>query len=73
MRNDNSQTQTSKAFTALLNFYNIGSETTEPRHPQQNPAENRIRTVKVVTNRQMDRAGCPEVLWLKATIYAVYF
>jgi len=34
LRNDNSQMQTGKAFTAFLNFYNIGSETTEPHHSQ---------------------------------------
>ena len=43
----------------LCNVYIIGTETTEPHHPHQNPAENRIGTVKMVANRVMDRSGCP--------------
>ena len=40
IRNNNSKMQTGKAFMDLLNIYNIGHETTEPHHPQQNPTEN---------------------------------
>jgi hypothetical protein len=69
LRNDNSKMQTGVAFMDICNFYNIGTQTTEPHHPQQNPAENRIGTLKNVTNRLMDRTGCPAFHWLRASIY----
>ena len=40
LRNDNSKMQTGTVFMDVCNFYNIGTETTEPHHPEQNPAEN---------------------------------
>ena len=52
----------------LCNVYIIGTETTEPHHPHQNPAENRIGTVKMVANRVMGRSGCPANLWLRAVV-----
>ena len=55
----------------ILNLQCIGAETTEPHHPQQNPGENRIGTVKTKTNRIVDRVGCPDWLWLKVTLYIV--
>ena len=69
LRNDNSKMQTGKAFMELCNVYTIGTETTEPHHPHQNPAENRIGTVKMVANRVMDRSGCPANLWLRAVVF----
>ena len=61
-RNDNSKVQTGKEFTEICNMYNIGQSTTESHHPQQSPAERRIGTIKHMTNRLMDRTGCPP--WL---------
>ena len=61
--------QTGTTFMDVCNFYNIGTETTEPHHSEQNPAENRIGTLKTVTNRFMDRTEAPDWLWLRATIY----
>ena len=69
LRNNNSKLQTGKAFMDICNFFTIGTETTEPHHPHQNPAENRIGTVKLVANRVMDRSGCPSNLWLRAFIF----
>ena len=69
LRNDNSKMQTGKAFMDICNVYTIGTETTEPHHPQQNPAENRIGTLKLVANRVMDRSGCPSSLWLRAAVF----
>ena len=69
LRNDNSKMQTGKAFMDICSFYNIGTETTEPHHPEQNPAENRIGTLKTTINRLMDRTGCPDNLCLRAAIY----
>ena len=69
LRNDNSKMQTGKAFMDICNVYTIGTETTEPHHPQQNPAENRIGTLKMVANRVMDRSGCPAFLWLRAAVF----
>ena len=51
LRNDDSKIQTGVVFIDICTFYNIGSETTEPLHPEQNPAENRIGILKKVTNR----------------------
>ena len=68
-RNDNSQMQTGYSFMDVCNFYSIGTELTEPHNPQQNPAENRIGTLKAATNCLMDRIEYPEFLWLQAILY----
>ena len=34
LRNDNSKMQTGRAFMDICNVYTIGTETTEPHHPQ---------------------------------------
>ena len=69
LRNDNSKMQTGRSFLDICSVYSIGTETTEPHHPHQNPADNRIGTVKMVANRVMDRSGCPANLWLRAVIF----
>ena len=69
LRNDNSKMQTSTAFLDICNLYNIGTKTTEPHHPHQNPAENRIGTLKSMSHRLMDRVGAPEFLWLRCINY----
>ena len=69
MMNDNAKMQTGNAFMDICNYYCIGTATTEPHHPHQNPAENGIGTIKNDSNRIMDRTGCPRQLWLRAVIY----
>ena len=69
LRNDNSKMQTGKAFMDICNVYTIGPETTEPHHPQQNPAQNRIGTLKMIANRVMNISGCPAFLWLRAAVF----
>ena len=69
LRSDYSNMQTGKSFMDICNVYTICTETTEPYHPHQNPAENRIGTVKMVVKRVMDRSGCPNFLWLRAAIF----
>ena len=69
IRSDNSRMQACKHVLDICRFYNISTEYTEPHHPEQNPAENRIGTLKNTTSRLMDRTGCPNHLWLCATIY----
>ena len=41
-----------------------------PHHPQQNPAERRIGTIKDLTRRILDRSGAPAYLWYRAMVYA---
>ena len=59
IRSDNSKAQTSKRWKDICRKYCIGQRTTEPHHPQQNPAERRIRTVKQLALRLLDRSGAP--------------
>jgi transposase InsO family protein len=72
IRSDNAKMETGHAFTAICRKYNIKQSTTEPHHPQQNPAERQIQDVKRQVNLIMDRVGCPDMLWLLATKYVVY-
>ena len=51
--------------------YNIKSEHTEPRHPQQNQAERKIGEVKRYTRRVMDRTGAPGPAWFLYLLYVV--
>ena len=69
IHNDNSKMQTSRAWTKLTNQYNIATSTTEPYHPNQNPAERRIQTVKARTRAILDATGAPSSVW----IYAVHY
>ena len=59
IRSDNSKAQTSKRWKDICRRFCIGQTTTEPHHPQQNPAERRIKTVKQLTLRLLDRSGAP--------------
>ena len=52
--NDNSKMQTGASWSHICNEFNIGTGTTEPHHPWQNPAERKIGTVKTAINRLMD-------------------
>ena len=69
LMNDNSKMQTGSKWTEICNDYNIGTGTTEPKHPWQNPAERKIQSVKKAVNRLMDRTNCPEFLWFQCTIF----
>ena len=71
IHNDNSKMQTSKAWNELTNLYNIATSTTEPYHPQQNPAEQRIQTIKARTRAVMDATGAPPSVWLYCVHYVV--
>jgi surface polysaccharide O-acyltransferase-like enzyme len=44
----------------------------EPHHPQQNPAENRIGTVKQHVRKIMDQTGADSYLWFYGMLYVVY-
>ncbi|MGH7974356.1 MAG: reverse transcriptase domain-containing protein [bacterium] len=69
---DNSLAQTQKSVHDILRMYNVKDATTEPHHPNQNPAERKIKEVKSTTNVLMDRTGTPEPLWLLCMQYVVY-
>ena len=69
LKSDNAKMQTGTAFGDICNYYNIGQCTTEPYHPHQNQAENRIGTIKQMSNRIMDRTGAPNFLWLRAITF----
>ena len=69
IHNDNSKMQTSRAWIELTNQYNISTSTTEPHHPNQNPAERRIQTIKAQTRAILDATGAPSSVW----IYAVHY
>ena len=67
--NDNSNMQTGISWSEICNEFNIGTGTTEPKHPWQNPAERKIGTVKNAVNRLMDRTNSPGNLWFQCTVF----
>ena len=67
--NDNSKMQTGLKWMEICNDYNIGTSTTEPKHPWQNRAERKIQTVKSSVNRLMDRTNTPGCLWYQCTVF----
>ena len=69
MMNDNVKMETSDAWKKILTKYNISRSTTEPYHPQQNPAERRIQDIKRYSLNIMDHTGAPESLWELAILY----
>lgn len=72
LRSDNAKMEIGHAFTKICRKYNVKQTTTEPHHPQQNPAERQIQEVKKRTNMIMDRTGCPEEVWYLVVQYVVY-
>jgi hypothetical protein len=72
LRNDNSKMQTGTRWHEVLRKYAIAEATTEPHHPQQNPAEGRIGVVKGYTSRIMDRTGAPSYTWFFCMMYVVF-
>ena len=63
MHNDNSKMQTSQAWKKMLNIYGIIASTTEPHHPNQNPVEGQIGTVKSQAELILNLSGAPSSLW----------
>ena len=70
IHSDNAKVETSKKWKDILRQYQIGESYMEPHHPQQNPAERRIGTIKELTRRILDRSGAPAYLWYCAMLYA---
>ena len=70
IHSDNAKVETSKKWKDILRQYQVGESYTEPHHPQQNPAERRIGTIKDLTRRILDRSGAPAYLWYRAMVYA---
>ena len=56
----------------LLRLYHIKHYLSEPHHQHQNFAENRIGTLKDITNKVMDRTGCPPSMWYLVLCYVCY-
>jgi len=72
IHSDNAQMQRSKAWKDILRKYNTSSSTTEPHHPQQNPAERRIQEIKKHASSILDHTGAPNYLWLYAILYVTF-
>ena len=70
--NDKSKMQTGTAWNNILCKYSIKAKLTKPHHPQQNPAERRIKTVKTYTSKIMDQTGAPPKTWFLCLLYSVY-
>ena len=68
---DNAKSETSKAVKDILRQYNIHDMQSEPHHPNQNPAERRIGTIKRTTNHIMNRTRCPKDLWFMCMTHVV--
>ena len=64
--------QTGTAWNDILRKYSIKAELTEPHHPQQNPAERRIKVIKTYASKIMDRTGAPPEMWFLCLLYSVY-
>ena len=70
IHSDNAKAETSRKWKDILRQYQIAESFTEPHHPQQNPAERRIGTVKELSRRLLDRSGAPAYLWYRAMLHA---
>ena len=69
---DNAKAEVSQAVKDILRAYNIKDLQTEPHHPNQNLAEQRIQEVKKLVNGILDHTGAPECLWHLCLVYACY-
>ena len=56
----------------ILRAYHISNWHSEPYHENQNPAEQRYRTIKSWTNTAMNTSGAPANCWLLCMIYVCY-
>ena len=72
IRSDNAKMEIGIAWTQLCRKYNIAQSTTEPEHPQQNPAERAIQDIKKMSTKLMDRENVPTVLWYLCCKYVAY-
>ena len=64
--------QTGTAWNDILWKYNIKAKHTELHHPQQNPAERRIKTIKIYISNIMDHTGAPSQTWFLCLLYEVF-
>ena len=69
---DRAQVEVSNKVLDILRNYVIEDWQSEPYHEHQNPAERRYQTVKVYTNKLLDRIGAAACTWLLALLYACY-
>ncbi len=63
---DNAKMEQSKVWEEYLRDYWVKSKFTEPYHPNQNPAETDIRTMKEMLQRIFITTGCPAEAWYSA-------
>ena len=59
IRTDNAQSELGKTWTKHCRNYVIGTETTEPHHPWQNPAEKRIGYLSTMVKNVMQEFNVP--------------
>ena len=64
--------QTGVKWREVLRKYTIAESTTEPHHPQQNPAERRIGEIKKYAEKILDCTGAPSYLWLFCMLYVTF-
>ena len=68
---DNAKSNVSQRMKDLLRLFHIQDYQSEPHNQQQNFAENGIGKAKNVTNRVMDRTGCPASYWLLCLLWVI--
>ena len=61
-----------RALDTIQREYHISNCHSEPYHQNQNPAEQRYRTIKSRTNTVMNRSGAPANCWHLCLIYVCY-
>ena len=66
---DRAKEEISKTAGELTRLYRIAVYQSEPHHQHQNFAENRMGTLKDMTNRILDRSGMASMFWLLCLIY----
>ena len=69
---DRAQVEISNKVQGILRTLFISAWQSEPHQQQQNPAERRIQTIKMTSNRIMDRVGAPAFTWLLCLLYVCY-
>jgi hypothetical protein len=66
---DGTKAEMSDCVKDILRALVISDWQSEPYHQNQNFSENRYATIKVATNRALNRSGSPAPLWLLALAY----
>ena len=69
---DNAKAETSQHVKRILCEYNVTAKYTEPYHPNQSLADQRIQDVKNMSNIIIDRTNTPIFLWFLSLQYVVY-